>query len=130
VPGCQKRPRLLRTLKKAVHSTHLSEEVNALKTEKRDCQELITSHHKLWDNVDTLALEDEVEYSAILNLQVDSQCRFSEANLYPTTRLLYLHNNNLVDRDEIIVILLSEKAMLQADVTNISNQLAANELSL
>jgi len=57
--------------KAAIHSTLLSEEVDALKSEKRDCQELIASLHKLRDDVDTL--EDEVEYSSILNLQVDSQ---------------------------------------------------------
>ena len=114
--------------KAAIHSTHLSEEANALKSEKRDCQELIASLHKLWDDVDTS--EDEVEYSTILNLQVDSQCRFAEANLYQTRRLLYLHNNNLVDQDEIILVLLAKKAMLQADVTNISNQLAANDVKL
>ncbi len=99
-----------------------------MKLEKRDCQELVTSLHKLWDDVDTL--EDEVEYSAILNLQVDSQCRFAEANLYQTGRLFNLHDNDLVDQDEITVVLLSEKTMLQVDVTNISNQLAANDASL
>jgi hypothetical protein len=114
--------------KAAIHSTHLSEEVEALKSEKRDCQELIASLHKLRDNADTL--EDEVEYSSVLNLQVDSQRRFAEADLYRTGRLLNLHNNDLVDRDEIIVVLSAEKAMLQADVTNISNQLAANDAEL
>ena len=110
------------------HSTHLLEEVDALKSEKRDCQELIASLHKLRDDADTL--EDEVEYSSVLNLQVDSQRRFAEADLYRTGRLLNLHDNDLVDRDEIIVVLLAEKAMLQADVTNISNQLAANDAEL
>ena len=114
--------------KAAIHSTHLLEEVDALKSEKRDCQELIASLHKLRDDADTL--EDEVEYSSVLNLQVDSQRRFAEADLYRTGRLLNLHDNDLVDRDEIIVVLLAEKAMLQADVTNISNQLAANDAEL
>ena len=114
--------------KAAIHSTHLLEEVDALKSEKRDCQELIASLHKLRDDADTL--EDEVEYSSVLNLQVDSQRRFAEADLYRTGRLLNLHDNDLVDRDEIIVVLSAEKAMLQADVTNISNQLAANDAEL
>ena len=114
--------------KAAIHSTHLLEEVDALKSEKRDCQELIASLHKLRDDADTL--EDEVEYSSVLNLQVDSQRRFAEADLYRTGRLLNLHDNDLVDRDEIIVVLSAEKAMLQADVTNISNQLAANDVEL
>jgi len=114
--------------KAAIHSTYLSEEVDALKSEKRDCQEMIASLHKLRDDVDTL--EDEVEYSSILNLQVDSERRFAEADLYRTGRLLNLHDNDLVDRDEIIVILSAEKAMLQADVTNFSNQLAANDVEL
>ena len=71
-----------------------------------------------------------MEYSAILNLQVDSQCRFAEAGLYQTGRLFNLHDNDLVDQDEITIVLLSEKTMLQVDVTNISNQLAANDTSL
>ena len=116
-------------------NTLLSNEVEALKTERNELLERVKSLDKL--HVQVESLEDEVTFMEIEKEQVDEQLRLVHNDLERTIRLQeHLHNtqtalqeDELARCDEIINRLSNEKVQVQDELAKVSQTLAESTAS-
>jgi len=109
-------------------SSLLLEEVASLKSERDGLLQRVASVENLVD--DLADVEDELEFMSIMQEQMDTKLKFTEEDCLRTSRLLNLREDDLAERDALISGLSAQKAMLLTEITNISKQLAANNIEL